>query len=796
MVNSLSKNLFPISAMKLIKTLAFLVLFLLVLQAKTQFWTEDFDAAPCASLCNPSTVGWTINATVGSNGTTANTWYVSCAENGNAAGACGTGCGSDNSLHVGNVPGSTGSLLCPGGDCGAAYDASTAAEITNKRCESPIINCTGQSTITLDFNYIEYGEPGTDECELWYYDGATWSLLDPLLETPCCGGPCTGLFTQGQWTAFSIGLPASADGNPNVQLGFFWTNDGNGSGADPSFAVDDLTLTSLVTTCDATITPAGPFCENDAPVNLSAADPGGTWSGIGITDPVNGTFDPSVAGPGSWTISYDITGSCVDSDTETIVVNAMDDASFNYSFATYCLIDPDPTPTITGLGGGTFTISGGGVINSTTGQIDIAASGAGTYTVTYTTNGTCPNTSNVIVTITSSTDATITPVGPFCESDAPINLNAVDPGGTWSGTGITDPVNGTFDPATAGPGSYTITYTISGSCGDTDTETIVVNADDDASFSYAAGSYCLMDPNPTPTITGTGGGTFSISGGGSINPATGQIDLLATGTGSYTITYTTSGVCPDSQTFTVTITTTSDASISGSGPFCQDDASTVFTAASGGGTWSGTGINPTTGEFDPSLAGPGTHQIIYTISGSCGDADTITVTVNPVPTAGAGNDTIIALGSTVTLNGSGGTSYSWSPSTDLSCTNCQNPEATPDLTTTYMVTVTDGNGCSSTASVTITVTGEGFIWVPNAFSPNGDGENDVLFVRGAGLETLQFFVYDRWGEKVFETMTVDQGWDGSYKGQDLNTSVFVYYLRAVFATGEEYVEKGNISLIR
>ena len=91
------------------------------------------------------------------------------------------------------------------------------------------------------------------------------------------------------------------------------------------------------------------------------------------------------------------------------------------------------------------------------------------------------------------------------------------------GTGITNGTTGTFDPATAGPGSHVITYSLT--CGSNDTETIVVNPLDDASFSYPQGTYCTTDTDPTPTITGLGGGTFSIDNGGTINAGSGVIDL-------------------------------------------------------------------------------------------------------------------------------------------------------------------------------------------------------------------------------------------------------------------------------
>jgi len=223
------------------------VLFFLfcVIEANSQvFYTETFDGSVCAagSGCDPSFVGWTIT-NVGVNGVNANKFYVSCQENGNAAGVCGSGCGSDQSLHVGNVSTSSAAFLfCPSGDCGAAYDDSSPDEATNIRCESPTINCTSKSNITIEFNYIESGEGADDNATLWYFDGAAWNNINALSKTSTCGS------SQGLWTAFSGSLPASADNNPNVKIAFRWANDGDGAASDPSFAVDDITLSTPIPT--------------------------------------------------------------------------------------------------------------------------------------------------------------------------------------------------------------------------------------------------------------------------------------------------------------------------------------------------------------------------------------------------------------------------------------------------------------------------------------------------------------------------------------------------------------------
>ena len=222
------------------------------------FWTENFNSG-CTSLCLATSYAgpngaWTMTdfgpATQCGGPVTANTWYVSCAESGTGASSCGTTCTGTASLHLGNISTSpSASVFCPTGDCGAAYDAGgfctlaglAPSTATDKRAESPTINCTGQSGISVTFNYMEFGQLTNDNATLWYFDGSTWTQIDDMPKTPCCGGACNGT-RQGQWTARSVALPASANNNPNVKIAFRWVNDDDGSGTDPSFAVDDVML--------------------------------------------------------------------------------------------------------------------------------------------------------------------------------------------------------------------------------------------------------------------------------------------------------------------------------------------------------------------------------------------------------------------------------------------------------------------------------------------------------------------------------------------------------------------------
>ena len=125
--------------------------------------------------------------------------------------------------------------------------------------------------------------------------------------------------------------------------------------------------------------------------------------------------------------------------------------------------------------------------------------------------------------------------------------------------------------------------------------------------------------------------------------------------------------------------------------------------------------------------------------------------------------------------------------------------ATVSETTDYTVTVTDGI-CTESATVQVKVMAvvcdRTFVYVPNAFSPNGDGKNDQLKVRSAIATEIEFKVFDRWGELVFETTDINTGWDGTFRGRKLDPDVYDYYLRAVCVGGTEEIIKGNITLLK
>jgi gliding motility-associated-like protein len=159
-------------------------------------------------------------------------------------------------------------------------------------------------------------------------------------------------------------------------------------------------------------------------------------------------------------------------------------------------------------------------------------------------------------------------------------------------------------------------------------------------------------------------------------------------------------------------------------------------------------------------------------------------------------------GTAVQLNGRSPTAviWSWEPVGIIDSPNIQNPVARPTQTTIFRLTATDTNGCTG-EDTTIVYTNpslceEPYIFVPNAFSPNGDGDNDLLFVRGNNLTDIYFAVYDRWGQLMFETTDQSVGWDGTFDGAELDPAVFAWYLEGLCDDGFEIFLKGDVTLLR
>lgn len=194
-------------------------------------------------------------------------------------------------------------------------------------------------------------------------------------------------------------------------------------------------------------------------------------------------------------------------------------------------------------------------------------------------------------------------------------------------------------------------------------------------------------------------------------------------------------------------------------------------------------------QYGPAVA-TGTFQFIKVV-----DVPNTTI----VPPGMLRSDTTIRFGMSVVLTASGAVSYEWSPPYMISKLTGPTTTVSPHQTAMYVVTGYNSQGCLSNDTINVIVIEDcGEMFVPNAFSPNGrdEAENETLKVYGYCLESMTFQVFNRWGQKVWETTDQTVGWDGTFDGKPLTTGVFVYRLEGKDYNGKGYSLKGNVSLIR
>jgi gliding motility-associated-like protein len=350
--------------------------------------------------------------------------------------------------------------------------------------------------------------------------------------------------------------------------------------------------------------------------------------------------------------------------------------------------------------GGTWL--GTGITSATLGTFSPLVAGPGTHLITYFTSAWCNNIDTINITVLNAASATITQPAAVCSGTAPFNLTAAATGGIWTGTGITSPSIGTFDPIVSGVGSFIITYTISGLCPSVDTVVVTVNPQRDATITQPP-TICVSAAAFNLTAVDAGG---VWSGVGITNVATGLFNPTTAGVGTHIITYTIGAPCGDVDTVIVTVLSIFNPTITNVSPVCITAAAFNMQAVSAGGVWTGAGItNATTGTFDPGTAGAGVHIITYTISGLCGAVDTALVTVIASPVLSFVADTVKGCEPTTinfvgTTDQPGGT-YFWNfgVTTTLADTAVVgSPAYTYTTAGVYTITMTYTNsiGCSST----------------------------------------------------------------------------------------------------
>ncbi|WP_169749117.1 PKD domain-containing protein [Flavihumibacter petaseus] len=286
--------------------------------------------------------------------------------------------------------------------------------------------------------------------------------------------------------------------------------------------------------------------------------------------------------------------------------------------------------------------------------------------------------------------------------------------------------------------------------------------------------------------------------------------------GTYLVTenMTTAKGCVNSRTDTVRVYRTPLAVINGPDEVCVGNvvefrATTVVPDSLTIWKWTYNGSqNSAEPVIRNNYSSPGTQQLALVASNllGCSSDTTKEVMVWPNPVITNQPEVSMPVGGSVTLPvsySSNVMTWTWTPANNLSCTNCGTPTANPQFTTNYNIAVVDSNGCRATSNIVVTVlcVGDNY-FIPNTFSPNNDGQNDVFYPRGKGLNRIQSMrIFNRWGEIVFEKKNFpandrSQGWDGMVRGMKAQSDAYVYIIEVICDNGQIVPLKGNVTLIR
>ncbi|MBK8340803.1 MAG: gliding motility-associated C-terminal domain-containing protein [Flavobacteriales bacterium] len=541
------------------------------------------------------------------------------------------------------------------------------------------------------------------------------------------------------------------------------------------------------------------FCAGDDELVLNENSTGrtpwdGAWSGNGIGTNSDGDpiFDPAASGIGAFMLHYDA-NTCGDSIlavvhpaqlTATAITVCSQDAPF--------LLEQVP-PGATWSGAGT----------SASGVFDPTQAGVGTHTVYYDTPAGCSD--SVVITVLLFEPASISGVDDtYCSNDVDVVIGLYPSGGVLSG--INDTL---FNPSTLADGTYTLIYTTgSGNCMSSDTLVFVDHPGLTTQISATNLTVCEAGGS-TITLTVVDGPfgypVFHQWSDGLFPVATQSVTPDSTHT--YVVSTTDGCSDPVIDSITIVVHPPFQESFTLSAMQCYGEPGYIAGFVIGQGTYTFTwATSPVqTGDSIVLSAGALVNVEVANDQTGCSHDTLVQVPSWPAITAlfSANPDepcvpfeqrdvTFIDLSN----NAVGGYwvidgdtvpyAFGTDPNYDLGHAGFY----------TVQLIVWNEGGCTDSTQLDVCIRDSEAIFLPDAFSPNGDGSNEVLYVRGPGLLEMDFALYDRWGTQVFRSTQVDHGWDGITDGQPSPSGVYLYTIQARTAEGDELERTGNITLVR
>lgn len=415
---------------------------------------------------------------------------------------------------------------------------------------------------------------------------------------------------------------------------------------------------------------------------------------------------------------------------------------------------------------------------------------AGTYILrlVVSNNGGADTAYQTIV-VNQTPTASITGDSVICAGENTVLTGSATPAGNYNYAWSNNMFGTTITVAPLNSTTYTLIVSQNG-CADTVAKYVQVDVLGQALISgdleLCVGESTTLTVNPPAAGISWSNGSASAS-----------ISVTPASTTTYSVTLT-QGVCSSSTSVVVGVYPYPTVSLTSTLTDCDIENGTLITQVNNGTpAYSYAWSNGQTGAVATNL-GVGTYTVVVNDAKNCSASASGTINVQPNPTIVVSPTyASIRMGDTVSIQSTGAVLYYWVPPVGLSCSTCPDPLANPLQSTVYCVEGYDDHGCKDTACVTIDV--EPYCndyFIPNAFSPNGDGLNDRFLVKGRCVTHAWIKVMNRWGEMIFNSQDAGDYWDGSYKGVKQNSGVYFYIAEVQLLDGRRVTLSGDVTLLR
>lgn len=452
-----------------------------------------------------------------------------------------------------------------------------------------------------------------------------------------------------------------------------------------------------------------------------------------------------------------------------------------------------------------LTVSGGTspysfVWNNSANTEDLANLSAGTYDVVVTDINNCITTNSATVTEPNAINITPVKTDVSCFGNANGSISVTVTGGTspftysWSNNAATPSIT------SLSAGTFSVAVTDANNCTQSSSITVIEPAV--LSASSAVLPVGCSNVNDGAIDLSVSGGTAPYNFTWNNGRTTEDVSGIAAG--NYSVVVTDANGCTENHN--ASVGTTPPLNISGISvnTACAGvQTGSIDISVTGGTPSYSYSWNNGENTEDISNLGAGAFNVVVTDTRNCSaQADfnlAFDYELQVVTTPEINIDLGTAASLTANTNVNHNNTYQWTPVHQVACATCANTDASPTYDTKYTVTVVDENGCSATGTTLVTVNSVTDIFIPNAFSPNNDGNNDVFQLYGDvnTIQYLDFKVFNRWGEVVFSSSEHNFQWDGTYKGQPVDRGAYIYTMNAVFINGYSRSDyKGSVTIIR